>query len=138
MVPSRNLERFLPELRFIVQGLPSPDLGSVTDARRRHALLQPTSSSTVVPLGTDMETVFIPRLGRPPLELQVVASNRASSPRGAILWIHGGGFVMGSAAADVPATTAMSHALGAVVVSPDYRLDDMNRQGLLRLGPRFK
>jgi acetyl esterase/lipase len=41
---------------------------------------------------------------------------------GAVLWIHGGGMVIGSVAQDDAACFATASALGAVVVSVDYRL----------------
>lgn len=50
---------------------------------------------------------------------------RFSTPREArplVLWLHGGGFVMGSAAQDDRPCARMAVALDAVVVSVDYRL----------------
>ena len=43
-------------------------------------------------------------------------------PVPALLWIHGGGFVMGTAAQDDAACRHFAAALGIVVVAPEYRL----------------
>ena len=49
-------------------------------------------------------------------------AQHAQTGRGAILHIHGGGMVVGSAAASIPAKAALALAHGVVVVSVDYRL----------------
>ncbi len=46
----------------------------------------------------------------------------AAAPRPAVLEIHGGGYVIGSADMSDPANRAIAHSLGCVVVSVDYRL----------------
>lgn len=45
-----------------------------------------------------------------------------AGPRAAVLWIHGGGFVIGSARQDDPRCFRYATDLGVVVVSVDYRL----------------
>ena len=47
---------------------------------------------------------------------------RASGPAPALLWIHGGGYVIGSAAQDDDLCRAMTRKLGIVVAAVDYRL----------------
>ncbi|HEY3966611.1 MAG TPA: alpha/beta hydrolase [Planctomycetaceae bacterium] len=42
--------------------------------------------------------------------------------RGVLLWIHGGGYVIGSARGDTPFASATAAQLGIVVVSANYRL----------------
>ncbi|GAA2041771.1 alpha/beta hydrolase [Agromyces tropicus] len=46
----------------------------------------------------------------------------ATSARGALLWIHGGGFVIGAAAQDDTWCARLAERLGVVVVSVEYRL----------------
>ncbi|MFN2539857.1 MAG: alpha/beta hydrolase [Mycobacteriales bacterium] len=46
----------------------------------------------------------------------------ASGPRPALLWIHGGGYVLGSPAQDDQLCRAMSESLDLVVLAPSYRL----------------
>ncbi|WP_027552801.1 alpha/beta hydrolase [Bradyrhizobium sp. Cp5.3] len=56
---------------------------------------------------------------RPPLRIY---HPQARSSEGALLWIHGGGFVLGNAALDDRFCASAARALGIVVVSVDYRL----------------
>ncbi|MFA6124528.1 MAG: alpha/beta hydrolase [Sphingomonas sp.] len=51
-----------------------------------------------------------------------VINARAGTARPAILHTHGGGFVVGTAANDVPRLQAMAAALDCVIVTVDYRL----------------
>lgn len=46
----------------------------------------------------------------------------AQTSGGALLWMHGGGFVTGSAAGDQPLCARLARRLSATVVSVDYRL----------------
>jgi acetyl esterase/lipase len=56
---------------------------------------------------------------RPPLRIY---HPQAKGSGAALLWIHGGGFVLGNAALDDPLCASTARALGIVVVSVDYRL----------------
>jgi acetyl esterase/lipase len=47
---------------------------------------------------------------------------RVRSSRGALLWIHGGGFVLGNAALDDRFCASAARSLGLLVVSVEYRL----------------
>ena len=47
---------------------------------------------------------------------------RAAGPQPALLWIHGGGYVVGAAAEDDDLCRAMTRKLGIVVAAVDYRL----------------
>lgn len=50
------------------------------------------------------------------------ASAQARDPRPGILWIHGGGYVMGSPEQDGATYRRLVDATGGIVVAPDYRL----------------
>jgi acetyl esterase/lipase len=52
----------------------------------------------------------------------ISAPAEGSGPRPALLWIHGGGYVIGSAKLDDVMCARFAKRLGAVVVSVDYRL----------------
>src|SRR5690349_6866311 len=52
----------------------------------------------------------------------VVVQPKASASRGVVVWIHGGGMVLGGAADDLGALRAMANELSALFVSVDYRL----------------
>lgn len=70
-----------------------------------------------LPAGTSVVARELPGGGR----VRVV-SGPAASDRPALVWIHGGGFVMGSARQDDVLCGRFARDLGAVVVSVDYRL----------------
>ncbi len=48
------------------------------------------------------------------------------APRPAVLWVHGGGFVAGTAQFEAPWAGRLVTSLGAVAVCPDYRLAPEN------------
>ena len=98
--PDLRLARFLP--RTIVWGWSLP-LMRQTD--RLVGLLN--RGAEVVQIGPDVSV----RVRRP-----------AGPPRGALLWIHGGGLLFGSSAQDDRACKRYSEELGLLVASVDYRL----------------
>ncbi|MEQ6900059.1 alpha/beta hydrolase [Nocardioides sp. YIM 152588] len=53
--------------------------------------------------------------------IEVVPEGR-TEPSGAVLWFHGGGYVVGSGYAHTDHVTDLAHDLGAVAVAVDYRL----------------
>ena len=52
----------------------------------------------------------------------VLVLRPAHQSRAALLYIHGGGMVLGSPQSEIRGAAALARELGAVVVSPDYRL----------------
>jgi acetyl esterase/lipase len=60
--------------------------------------------------------------GNPNLKVYVINASKKGAKRPAILHIHGGGYVRGSAAAVVPDLEKIANELDCVVVSVDYRL----------------
>ena len=44
------------------------------------------------------------------------------APRGTLLWLHGGGFVLGSSQTYAPLAATLAHLTGRRVIVPDYRL----------------
>ena len=61
-------------------------------------------------------------LGEPAVRVLVATSSEGEVSRPALLWIHSGGFIMGSPQFELPIIGRLARELGAVVVSPDYRL----------------
>ena len=61
-------------------------------------------------------------LGNPELNVYVINASDRGGARPAILYIHGGGYVTGSAATLVPNLQKIAHELDCVAVSVDYRL----------------
>jgi acetyl esterase/lipase len=110
---------FHPDLRRIAAVLPrravGPRLLPVARALRRlEGLRRPGPGVEVRSLG-DISV----RVHRPPA--------RATAPHPAVLWIHGGGYVIGSAAQDDAVCRHLAAELGALVAAVDYRLAPEHR-----------
>ena len=56
------------------------------------------------------------------VRVQVFEPNGRRAPSGALLWVHGGGLVLGAPEADNRFLSGVASALGIVVVGVDYRL----------------
>jgi acetyl esterase/lipase len=108
-----------PELAPIVEGLPEMS-GAMADVAQSRQLM-----AEFMPKG--------PAQGEEHLDVTDVTPQdcppvRIYRPRGApgrcagILYIHGGGFCLGSVAMENAGAVQLAHALGAVVVSVEYRL----------------
>ena len=67
-------------------------------------------------------TVTRLRAGNPALHVLVSTPSAGKAPRPAVLWIHSGGFVVGSPQFEGFLTGQVARELGVVVVSPAYRL----------------
>lgn len=69
-----------------------------------------------------VENIFIPRPDQPaPLRLRVYRPRSLAAPAPVLLWLHGGGFIMGKPEIDETTCSEYAHTLGLVVVSVDYR-----------------
>ena len=106
---------FHPDLRVAARLLPH-QVARVT--MRLTRLLDPLVRRRRPPAGTEVTTVGsgpVPvRLHRPPVA--------TPAPFPAVLWIHGGGYVGGSAWQDDHLCRHLAAELGAIVVAVDYRL----------------
>lgn len=104
---------FHPELRSVARFLPRGVVGPRTlpllrriDARQRDRARAGVEVVRVGPVSC--------RLHRPP--------GGTDGPRPALLWIHGGGYVIGTAAQDDAICAELAQRLGIVVAAVDYRL----------------
>ncbi len=71
----------------------------------------------------DVSDEFIDRpRGGGKLRLRLYARSKDSGMRPGLLWIHGGGYILGSPEMDELQLCRMAHELGCLVVAPDYRL----------------
>lgn len=111
---ARDVSPIHPQLRAVARVLPSrgpKDLDEVGWGRRLFSLAgrAPARGVEVVRVGAATVRVHRPR-------------SEPVTPQPAILWIHGGGYVMGSAAAEDAFARQWVRRLGVTVVLPDYRL----------------
>lgn len=61
-------------------------------------------------------------VGEPPVRVLVTTPLERASTAPALLWIHGGGMIVGTPQSEALGCGRAARELGAVVVSPDYRL----------------
>jgi acetyl esterase/lipase len=101
---------FHPDLRA-ARWLPRAAVGrrSLPLIRFASSLGRPRPGPTVVPLG-------------PGCAVRVHRPASAAAPVGALLWIHGGGFIIGSAGQDDALCRRFVEELGIIVASVEYRL----------------
>lgn len=116
-----KLANVAPELRSPMLYLPMSLTGdrSLTIGRKLMSTPQPGAMAA----GIDRRTDLVPASGEQPA-VPVVIYDRPgrSRPSGALLWIHGGGLVMGAPAAGDGMCSRFAAELDVVVVSVDYRL----------------
>lgn len=116
-----RLAAVAPELRNPMLYVPMSLRNAATlwIARR---LIPMVPAGTIAP-GVARRTVILPADGNQP-EVPVVVYEPAdrSRPSGALVWIHGGGLVMGTPAQGDHLCSRLAAELGIVVVSVDYRL----------------
>lgn len=116
---------FDPELLPLVDLLPASDLDDIQAARAQFDGLLAALLASVDTSGVVVEERSVPGPdGSPPVTAVVHTPDREPPASGwpALLDIHGGGFVMGNAAMELPFAVRVANELGAVVVAPDYRL----------------
>lgn len=106
---------FHPELRFAARWLPR----GVVRSWSVDVLARLRLPSVLLPRGI---TVTVQRLEGTSAAVRILRPARAGSARPVVLWIHGGGYVIGSAAQDDRRCARLALELDAVVVSVDYRL----------------
>ena len=104
--------QFHPDLRRLAAVLPREILGPrrLPVLRRLSAMAPPLSDAVVRDLG---DGVTVRQFGN---------AGTASDPAPALLWMHGGGYVIGSAAQDDRWCRRLAQRAGIRVVSVDYRL----------------
>ena len=103
---------FHPDLRRTARWLPR----GVVSPRTLGTIRALTRVASVVPA----KHVEIERVG--PISVRVHRPGSIGEPRAALLWIHGGGYVLGSAAQDDSICRHLAERLGIVVAAVEYRL----------------
>ncbi|MEV5279940.1 alpha/beta hydrolase [Streptomyces sp. NPDC052811] len=110
-----------PELEAFIPLFPKADLSDPVSARQglaELAMAAPAPDTT----GLDIEDRTV--AGDPDVAVRVY---RPHGARGAIVWLHGGGYVMGDLDTEHPWAARIAERSGAVLVSVGYRRAPENR-----------
>jgi acetyl esterase/lipase len=107
-----DLQDFHPDLRRVARWLPR---GGISERTLKPVRLLSGLQSRMPSRAAEVHPVAAAsvRVHRPP---------PVGKPLPALLWIHGGGYVMGSAAQDDPVCRRFVQELGIIVVAVEYRL----------------
>ncbi|MFC7279877.1 alpha/beta hydrolase [Paractinoplanes rhizophilus] len=128
----------------VVEVLPVLDISDLAAARAQMLQMREAMPAFEPPASLDITKRSIPGpAGDPDVEITVIRPRGAAAegpggaaegpggaaegPGGAaerpgLLWIHGGGFVLGDVEGDMPVAAGLAEGAGAVVVSVEYRL----------------
>jgi acetyl esterase len=112
-----------PELAPMVALLPNNDLSDIEAARNGLADMVAANPRVVDESGLTIEDRFVPGPpGSPEVAVRVFRPRDAAVPLPAVIYLHGGGFVMGTVDVEHGAAVAVASALEVPVVSVEYRL----------------
>ncbi len=112
------VRRVTPELRSTA--LLRPSTVSNRALLAQHRRRRPTTAA--LPRGIERHGVRLARAGGPELELDLYSPTTRPAPTGALVWMHGGGLVMGTTRHADPWCARVADELGVLVVSVGYRL----------------
>ncbi|GIH90612.1 alpha/beta hydrolase [Planobispora siamensis] len=110
-----------PELEAFVPLFPQADLTDPVIQRKKFAEL---AAAVPAPDTTGMEVEDRTVPGDPDVAVRIYRPYQA---QGAVIWLHGGGFVMGDLGTEHPWATRLAGVSGAVVISVGYRLAPEHR-----------
>jgi acetyl esterase len=113
--------RMDPQLQPFIALFPAADLNDPVIARKKLAELSAKASVPDVE-GMQIEDRMVP--GNPDVPVRIYRPHQA---QGTIVWLHGGGFVMGGLDIEHPWIVRIADDSGAMVVSVGYRLAPENR-----------
>lgn len=119
----RFLDRLDPQIAAVLDDIPRLDLTDIPLARQERAVLAAAGRGRWTPSGRVLtEDRLIPGLsGEPEVTVRVHRPVAAVDRAPVLLWLHGGGHVIGEAAQDDPLMDRTVAALGCVAVAPDWR-----------------
>ncbi len=115
MTRSMKTTEFDAELQASIPLFPAADLANPVTARKNLAEL---AAAAPAPDTTDMEIEDRTVPADPDVAVRIYRPHRA---QGAIVWLHGGGFVMGDLETEHPWAVRVADGSGAAVVSVGYR-----------------
>jgi acetyl esterase/lipase len=106
----------------VAPDLRSPLLPWVPDMRRAWLLPLFRRVSRISGRSGPGVTVTERRVGDAAVRVLITTPTQGQPPRPGVLWIHGGGYIVGSPQMEAVGTGRLARDLGVVTVSPDYRL----------------
>ena len=115
MTHNATTRRVAPELESSISFFPAAELDDPVTARRHLAELA-AAAPALDTAGTAIEDWTVP--AAPEVPIRIYRPRRA---HGALLWLHGGGFVMGDLETEHPWALRIAQAAGTVVISVGYR-----------------
>ena len=126
------LDQLDPELRVALEAFPTEkavDLNDITAARAKMKKLFSTMQETVSPIeGVTSQDESVPGpQGGPDVPVRIYQPYGRPSLLPALLWIHGGGYVMGDIEQDDRLMKQLVKRIGCVAVSVGYRLPPEHR-----------
>lgn len=110
-----------PELEAFIPFFPVVDPADPVGARKMFDELAATKAAPEMP-GMEIEDRTVP--ADPDVAVRIYRPREA---QGTIIWLHGGGWVMGGLDSDHPWATRLADRSGAVVISVGYRLSPEHR-----------
>jgi acetyl esterase/lipase len=113
-----------PELKPILQTALKQSPKLVWSDKTLHDIRRQSAASVRQPLAQPAfyERTIPGPAGAPDVHIVVIGVAEGTAPRPAVLHIHGGGYIVGSAAENIVPMQQLSAKHGCVVVSVDYRL----------------
>src|SRR5215510_14416022 len=121
------IEQLDPELRGVLEAMPTEgavDLNNIPAARAKMRKLFTRMQANLPAIeGVTSQDHPVPgRQGDPAVRVRIYQPNDRPSILPALLWIHGGGYVMGDIEQDDRLMKQLVKSVGCVAVSVDYRL----------------
>ncbi len=114
---------FDPEFRDLIALIPAADFSDVEGSRQGIEAMLADINEAVDTSGIDIEDRMIPGLnGAPELAIRIYLPKQRQGTTGALLYIHGGGFVVGSLDSEHASVCNFANELCVPIVSVDYRL----------------
>ena len=114
---------FDPELAPFVELLPTREVGDIDATRAFVAEITQASLARADVTGLRVEDRVLPGPpGAPDVCVRIFAPATGGGPGGGVLYIHGGGFTVGSIDMEQAQAAQLSREVGVTVVSVEYRL----------------
>ena len=113
---------FDPELAALVPLLPDVDLAEPRELREQIAEFITAGGADFDLTGLTVTEHDVDHHGAPDVRVRVFRPDRPGDARAALLYLHGGAFVMGSIDTEARDSAALAKDLGIVVASVEYRL----------------